>query len=356
MRKRRRSKSHSNSLHFRCLESRRLLAVTGFGTNDCPPDLDLSGLADQTVEVGERLRFNILNRGGSVTDLEASGTPTGDTIRLVLDPDTIETPIGATITEEGVFSWTPTTAGTFEIVVIALDDGDVVLADAETFIVKVAEADNNVAPELDAIEDQTAVVGEEFSLTIQASDSNVGDVLAYSLDPDDSPAGATIEKNDDGTATIRWTPTESDGNTTVGFRVLVTDDADNPLTDSEQFNVNVDPADEDTDPPTVASGPTGTFSTTFSSFDVDFDEEMGADAFDAVNYQLTIVGGPNDGQQVSILSVASSNDGTTATINLVDELPSGDYRLTLDADEIEDLAGNLLDGDSEFDFTIDELA
>ncbi|MGD9644132.1 MAG: Ig-like domain-containing protein, partial [Pirellulales bacterium] len=86
------------------------------------------------------LSLNLLASGATVTDLNASGQPTGDVIRFTLDPDVgTDTPLGAQITAAGLFTWTPAAnqIGSFDITVIAIDQGTPALADAERFRVNV---------------------------------------------------------------------------------------------------------------------------------------------------------------------------------------------------------------------------
>lgn len=94
-------------------------------------------------------------------------------------------------------------------------------------------------PNLAAIADEQASVGVELEVLVTATDPNSGDTLTYTLDPDNSPAGATITKLNNNSAIIRWTPTASSLNTTVTFRVIVTDNGQPPLSDSEEFQVAV---------------------------------------------------------------------------------------------------------------------
>ena len=100
-----------------------------------------------------------------------------------------------------------------------------------------------VAPDLDAIDDQTASIGTEMQVTVTASDSNSEDTLTFQLDTDNSPEGATIEQTDNNTAVIKWTPTEDYEGTTVSFRVIVIDDGTSPLSDTEDFSVDVEELD-----------------------------------------------------------------------------------------------------------------
>jgi hypothetical protein len=125
------------------LEARNMFAVASFPGNAAPPDLDLSAIVNQTVTVGQPLTVNLFTAGATIEDLDAEGDPTGDTIRYYLDPDVgTDTPVGASLTSAGVFTWTPTATqvGTHKIVVIAVDSGTPALADAETFTVVVSAA------------------------------------------------------------------------------------------------------------------------------------------------------------------------------------------------------------------------
>lgn len=148
-------------LGIESLESRIALDGTGLAGNECPPDLDLSAVPAQQAVVGQLFTLDLLAAGGTVEDLNADDSPTGDTLRFVLDPDVpTDTPTGASITADGVFTWTPTAGqeGTFDIVVIVVDEGTPPLADAETFSITVST--DNLAPEVDL---NGAVTGIDFS-------------------------------------------------------------------------------------------------------------------------------------------------------------------------------------------------
>jgi len=172
---------------FQVLEARQMLDASGFAGNDHAPDLDLAAVPAQTVDVGQTLSFNIFTAGATLIDTDQAGNPTGDTLRVVLDPDVgTDTPVGATITEAGDFSWTPTAeqVGQQTIIVIAIDGGTPALADAETFVVNVTEGTNQ-APEVDLngpdagndanatfTEDGGAVSIVDANLTVTDSDSS----------------------------------------------------------------------------------------------------------------------------------------------------------------------------------------
>ena len=95
------------------------------------------------------------------------------------------------------------------------------------------------APTIAEIADSQATVGTQIEITVTATDPNSNDTLTFTLDADNSPDNATITKTGDKTAVIRWTPTSADQATAVAFRVIVTDDGTPPLSDSEDFVVNV---------------------------------------------------------------------------------------------------------------------
>lgn len=97
----------------------------------------------------------------------------------------------------------------------------------------------NIAPDITPIPEQSATVGVEMIVEVTAFDENEGDTLTYILDPENMPDGATIEKVNNNLAIIRWTPSADFAGQTVTFGVLVIDDGEPPLADSEEFSVIV---------------------------------------------------------------------------------------------------------------------
>ncbi len=169
------------------LEDRLALDASGVaGTvigNDCPPDLDLSGIGEVTVQPGGSLSVDLLGDGGTVTDLDASGNPTNDAIRLLLDPD--DNPAGAALID-GVLTWTPADGqtGTFDFYIIAVDAGTTPLADAEVLTVNVA----NQAPVVDlngedgdGIDFATIFTEDDGPVTIVDGDLTVTDANGGNL-------------------------------------------------------------------------------------------------------------------------------------------------------------------------------
>ncbi len=454
----RKTRRPQKNMQLEVLEDRFALDGTGFAGNVCPPDLDVSNLASLSGVVGEEVSFSLYNQGATATDLDGNDVSTGDTIRLVLDPN--DNPAGATITEQGAFNWTPTSAGTFEFVVIAIDEGTPRLGDAEVFTIEVVEmsdaptidlnggndgtsfaaaftegddpvaivgtgatvdddveivsvtaqitnledagdevlsvsAENtgvsaifsastgtltltgdvtpdvfqdvlrtltyentsasptdgtrtieivatdddsqtamaeatvevvgvNSAPLFDAIADQDAMAGEEFTLVVTASDPD-GDSLAFNLDPEDAPAAAVIENNNDGTATIRWTPEAADAGDVL-FRVIVTDDAASALSDQTSFTVTVAPPD--TSPILDLNGAgdgtdaTATFVEDGAPVAIASDLTVtDPDDADLANATITLVGAPDGaneqlGVDVSGTNIVQQFDTATRTLSL----------------------------------------
>lgn len=79
-------------------------------------------------------------------------------------------------------------------------------------ILEVSPAGGNAAPTITSSAVTTASVGQPYSYDVEASDPDVGDVLAYSLDV--GPVGMTI---DGPTGVIAWTP-GAPGNSSVTVR------------------------------------------------------------------------------------------------------------------------------------------
>ena len=212
-------------------------AVTGyeltFTDNGDQVAPDLAAIPDQTIDEGTPLEL-------TVTATDANPL---DTLTFILDAD--NSPDGATIEQidnnTAIVRWTPSdddVGQTLDFRVLVTDDGDPVLSDAQSFTVTV-DTDEQVSPDLATIPDQTIDQSDSLELTVTATDANAGDTLTFILDADNSPDGATIERIDNNTAIVRWTPSDGDVGQTFDFRVLVTDDGDPVLVDAESFSVTV---------------------------------------------------------------------------------------------------------------------
>ena len=177
------------------------------------PELDRIG--SRAIEEQKTLSFD-----ASVTDPD-----NGDSHRFSL---TLAPP-GASITDDGTFSWTPTEQqdGVRGVNVTVTDRFGA--SDFEVFTVTVREV--NVAPKLDRIADQS--VGEQETLTfdVAVTDPDNNDVHTFSLP--EPLRGTAIAQN----GTFSWTPTEQqDG--VHDITVAVRDKAGE--SDSEMFTVEVE--------------------------------------------------------------------------------------------------------------------
>ncbi|NNL13778.1 MAG: hypothetical protein HKO82_08845, partial [Acidimicrobiia bacterium] len=94
-------------------------------------------------------------------------------------------------------------------------------------------AATNVAPTLDPVGDQSTDELVNLSFAATASDTNAGDTLTFSLSGE--PVGASITAG----GVFSWTPTEAQGPGSYSFDVVVSDDGNPALSDSETITVTV---------------------------------------------------------------------------------------------------------------------
>ncbi|MGY8689060.1 MAG: putative Ig domain-containing protein, partial [Verrucomicrobiales bacterium] len=165
----------------------------------------------------------------------ATDADQGQTLAYSLDEGA---PEGATIdVSTGVFNWTPTESqgpGTFDVIVRVTDDGNPPQSDAETVSVTVSEV--NTSPTLTAIADQAIDMGSTLQLSVTASDRDEpAQTLAFSLG-EGEPAGATIAPS---SGVFNWSPTEEQTPGDYVARIVVTDDGDPALSDSQAIAIVV---------------------------------------------------------------------------------------------------------------------
>ena len=145
-------------------------------------------------------------------------------------------PAGATINAStGAFSWTPSSAGTFNAVVRVTDNGVPALDDLENVTFTVSEQAVNHPPVLAAIGNKTVDELATLAFTATATDPDGADVLTFSLDAG-APAGAAITSG----GAFSWTPTEVDGPDTFPVTVRVTDNGTPAMNDFEAITITVD--------------------------------------------------------------------------------------------------------------------
>ena len=199
----RKKKSHRNSnrrskfslqgrsLQFEAMEGRLVLSASGFGGNECAPELNDVALdaivPTQAVSAQTEIAFQF-SAANVVSDAGEGATAASD-IRFILDPDlgtrtNGATPDGATLSlnDQGTtsvaddtwdFSWTPTASqlGTFRLFLIATDDGGtgnaVPLSDVYAFEISV---DNKPSVDLNGSDEDGTNAG---AVSFTESDNSV---------------------------------------------------------------------------------------------------------------------------------------------------------------------------------------
>ena len=179
------------SLQFEAMEGRLVLSASGFGGNECAPELNDTALdaivPTQAVSAQTEIAFQF-SAADVVSDAGVGATAASD-IRFILDPDlgtrtNGATPDGATLSlnDQGTtgvaddtwdFSWTPTATqlGTFRLFLIATDDGGtgnaVPLSDVYAFEISV---DNKPSVDLNGSDEDGTNAG---AVSFTESDNSV---------------------------------------------------------------------------------------------------------------------------------------------------------------------------------------
>jgi hypothetical protein len=126
----------------------------------------------------------------------------------------------------GLTQWQNPVAGTYQVVVGALDNGGLGAAQGFTLTAKA-----NGLPVIQSTPGITATLGVEYKYDLQATDPE-GDTLTYTLDSDSQALGMTL----DSLGRLRWTPTAAQLGT-KSITLTVKDSAGATVT--QQFNLNV---------------------------------------------------------------------------------------------------------------------
>ena len=144
-------------------------------------------------------------------------------------------PAGATISTNGVITWTPSEAqgpGAYTLTTVVTDNGVPPLSATNSFAVTVQEV--NQAPVLPAQTNRTIVKLTTLLVTNAATDGDIpANALTYALV--NPPAGAVIDTN----GVIAWTPTAAQGPSTNLITTLVTDNGVPPRSATNTFTVFV---------------------------------------------------------------------------------------------------------------------
>jgi len=184
----------------------------------------LGALSNQTVYANTLLTFTT-----SVTDTDQP--PQVLTFSLGAGA-----PSGASITTNGVFTWTPTPAqapSTNTISVIVHDSGVPQMSATNSFQAIVYPP--NTAPVLGAISNQTVYANTLLTFTASVTDTDQPpQVLTFSLGAG-APSGATITAN----GVFTWTPTPAQAPSTNTISVIATDSGVPQLSATNSFVATV---------------------------------------------------------------------------------------------------------------------
>ncbi|MCP4964639.1 MAG: tandem-95 repeat protein [bacterium] len=179
-----------------------------------------TSLPDRNDTEADSVSFRVAATDPNDDDLSfsASGLPPGISINT------------NTGSVSGTLGYTTAAASPYTTVVKVADgEGG---EDTESFIWSID--DLNRSPTMSAIANATAEEEVALQIVVDADDPDLpGDSLNYSLTS--SPSGATINSS----GVIKWTPTESNGPGTYGFKVKVKDSASPPASVVRSFNVTV---------------------------------------------------------------------------------------------------------------------
>jgi len=157
-------------------------------------------------------------------DVDATDSNAGDVLTYTL----IDEPDGMLIDpDNGLITWTPDTAGSFDVTV-EVSDGK--LSDTQDFTIVVGSPlAVNQPPIIYSTPGDKAIVGVTYTYDVEATDPN-GDDLTYSLDV--KPDGMVINS---ATGVINWIPTFDQ----IGDNPVTVKAFDGALCDTQSFTITV---------------------------------------------------------------------------------------------------------------------
>jgi len=158
------------------------------------------------------------------------------TARLVSGPP------GLVVSPEGLVSWAPTEAHGGSSYPVAVEVSDGSLSTTGQFDVTVTEV--NRSPVINPVADASVSEGTAWFPTLTASDPDLpANGLTFQLVS--GPSGASVDSK---SGVLSWTPSETDGGSTVDFVIEVADDGQPPLASQTKVRLTVT---EVNSPPTL---------------------------------------------------------------------------------------------------------
>jgi hypothetical protein len=159
-------------------------------------------------------------------------------VRLVSGPP------GLVVSPQGLVSWIPTEAQGPQVHPVTVEVSDGSLSTTGQFEVTVSEV--NRPPVINPLAATSVGEGTAWSQTLTASDPDLpANGLTFRLVT--GPTGASLDPK---TGVLRWTPSETDGGTTVALVVELTDDGQPPLASQITVQLTVN---EVNSPPVLAA-------------------------------------------------------------------------------------------------------
>jgi len=260
----------------------------------------------------------------------ANDPDVGNTLTYSLDAASLAAGM-AINANTGQFTWTPTEQqgpGLFSVTITVADNGSPTASDSETFSIQVSE--QNVAPVLAPIGNQTVAEGQPLTVNVSATDSDLpanGIVISVT----GLPSFASLTDNGNGTGSITFAPGFSDAGP-YSINVTATDNGSPALSNTKTFsltvtNVNSAPdavndtrsTNEDTQLVITAA------SLLTNDTDIDGDTLTVTSVGSAVNGSVSLAGSnitftPNanfNGPASFTYTISDGNGGTdTATVNI----------------------------------------
>lgn len=186
-------------------------------------DVKLEPIGDKTVIRGEPLSVAVKTKGVDASQAR---------LRFRLDG---EVPAGMSIDRRtGQFDWVPAEGqptGKFPVTIAVYQAGFEQPLASET--INVTFREKNIAPDVEAVAEQSLYLGQTLKLAIKGSDKDK-DELKYTME--NPPQGATVDEK---SGELTWKPPETLEPKEYEVAVLVTDNGLPPMNATAKFKVKV---------------------------------------------------------------------------------------------------------------------
>ncbi|HWD20356.1 MAG TPA: putative Ig domain-containing protein [Verrucomicrobiae bacterium] len=168
--------------------------------------------------------------------LTVTNTATETNIHATLAYNLINSPFGASISANGIITWTPTLGPATNTIITVVTNTDALDLVTHHLVASNAFTVITYAPTLAAVSNATVNAGQTFSVTNLATDNDPARTLTFSLDA--APSGAAIGSS---TGVFTWRPGVGSASSTNAVVVRVTDDSTPALSVTQSFTIAVKP-------------------------------------------------------------------------------------------------------------------